>query len=247
MLHPKLSVYLNRFYAVDGEIWFYSLYTCPPYSHGQSIHKLLHKRKKETPGLWVYGEINLLFSQLITSKMHVYQLSVTLSFWWITCITALLPIWFVFLAVLITKLHCWCIGFLHARLMALMNKREQPAKPMDKKMLKKKNKWRLLNKCKGKKSDWLRSWWTAWQTGGRQAGSSRQPESWMAVLADGGCSRVFGFYSSFFVTRGRIPRGLQTTPGCSLNFTKSLSVSISLGSGLLRAGVCVCPRCLLLQ
>lgn len=119
------------------EIWFYSPYACPPYSHSQSILERLHKRKKETLDLWVYGEINLLFSQLITSKMHVYQLSVTLSFWWITCITALLPIWFVFLAVLITKLHCWCIGFLHARLMALMNKREQPTKPMDKKMLKK--------------------------------------------------------------------------------------------------------------
>lgn len=64
-----------------------------------------------------------------------------------------------------------------------------------------------------------------------------------------------GFYHSFWlllhfcmcVTRGRIPPGLQTTPGCSLNFTKSLSISISLGSGLLRACVCARPRCLLLQ
>lgn len=57
----------------------------------------------------------------------------------------------------------------------------------------------------------------------------------MGALEHIECS-VFGFYSSFFfffVTRGRIPCGLQTTSGCSLNFTKSLSVSISLGSGLL--------------
>lgn len=48
------------------------------------------------------------------------------------------------------------------------------------------------------------------------------------------------FFFFFFVTQGHIPRGRQTTPGCSLNFTKSLSVSISLGSALLRACVCVC-------
>lgn len=137
-LFPKVSVDLNRFLHSWWEIWFYSLYPCPPYSHSQSIDILQGKRKKSTPDLWVYGEINLLFSQLITSEMHVYQMSVTLSFWWITCITAPLPIWFVFLAVLITKLHCWCIGFLNPRLMALMNKREQRTRPLNKKRVLKK-------------------------------------------------------------------------------------------------------------
>lgn len=136
-LIPKLSVDLNWFYTVDGKSDFIVFMLVPHIrTAGLSTYSDV-KRKKSTPDLWVYGEINLLFSQLITPKMHVYQMSVTLSFWWITCITALLPIWFVFLAVLITKLHCWCIGFLHLRLMALMNKREQATKPVDKNKIKK--------------------------------------------------------------------------------------------------------------
>lgn len=131
MLIPKLPVYVNWIYIADGKRYFYDVYA--------KLSTNILQKEKKTPHLWVYGEINLLFSQLITSKMHVYQLSVTLSLWWITCIMALLPIWFVFLAVLITKLHCWCIGFLHRRLMALMNKRENPT---SKKKNAEKNKWR---------------------------------------------------------------------------------------------------------
>ena len=78
-----------------------------------------------------------------------------------------------------------------------------------------------------------------WVTDGSLPGRYTELNGSISRDGGGGFSRVFGFYSSFFVTRGRIPRGLQTTSGCSLNFTKSLSVSISLGSVLLWAHVCV--------
>lgn len=97
-------------------------------------------RKRKTLEPWVNKRINLLIRRLITSKMHVYHLSIQRSFWWITCITGLLPIWFVFLTVLITKLHCWCMGFLHARLMALLNKSGQQTEWQ--------NNYRLLDDCK---------------------------------------------------------------------------------------------------
>lgn len=95
MLIPKLSADLNRFHRVD-EKYDFVVYMLVPHMHTPSPSAYF-SMKERTPDLWVCREINLLFSQLITSKMHVYQMSVTLSFWWITCITALLPIWFVFL------------------------------------------------------------------------------------------------------------------------------------------------------
>lgn len=154
-LIPKLSADSNRFSRSWWKIWFYSLYACPPRNQALGPSTCLgvkeREREKSTSDLWVCREINLLFSQLITSKMHVYQS---------VCNTLILMDYMHYGRAAdliciprradykITLLMHWF--FLHPRLMALMNKRERGGtEPVDKKKKKnpkkrnkKNNKWR---------------------------------------------------------------------------------------------------------
>lgn len=154
-LIPKVSADSNRFSRSWWKIWFYSLYACPPRNQALGPSTCLgvkeREREKSTSDLWVCREINLLFSQLITSKMHVYQS---------VCNTLILMDYMHYGRAAdliciprradykITLLMHWF--FLHPRLMALMNKRERGGtEPVDKKKKKnpkkrnkKNNKWR---------------------------------------------------------------------------------------------------------
>lgn len=132
---------------------FYSVCVCvhTSYAHIHSYFSM----KGRTSDPWVCREINLLFSHLITKKVYVYQMSVTLSLWWITCITAPLTIWFVFLAALITKLHCWCIAFLQPKIDGTDEQKGTTEVAHEKKTKKR-------NERKCKKGNWLSRWWPAW-------------------------------------------------------------------------------------
>lgn len=142
-LFPNCLQIQIRFSRSWWKIWFYSLYACPPRNQALGPSTCLgvkeREREKSTSDLWVCREINLLFSQLITSKMHVYQS---------VCNTLILMDYMHYGRAAdliciprradykITLLMHWF--FLHPRLMALMNKRERGGtEPVDKKKKKK--------------------------------------------------------------------------------------------------------------
>lgn len=113
---PELSAHLNRSRAVKAKYCF-KVAAFVLGNHG-SIYILQQKLSEPRN-----QSRNLTINHLKIKR--VYNLSATHRPDGSRALKVWLPIWFVFLAVLIAKLHCWCTGFLRAGLVALMNKSQQ--------------------------------------------------------------------------------------------------------------------------